>query len=106
FHISAGERVGIIGRIGSGKTTIGRLLGRLYLPTTGELTIDGIDVRQYHPAEIRTAVGIAGQTGDLFSGTVKENLLMAKPGATDEEIIAAARMSGVDEFVSNHPRGY
>ena len=106
FHVSAGERVGIIGRIGSGKTTIGRLLGRLYLPTAGELLIDGIDVRQYHPAEIRKAVGIAGQTGDLFSGTVKENLLMARPDASDEEIIAAARLAGVDEFVSNHPRGY
>jgi ATP-binding cassette, subfamily C, bacterial LapB len=105
-RIQPGERVGVIGRIGSGKTTIGRLLGRLYLPTSGELLIDGIDVRQYHPAEIRTAVGIAGQTGDLFSGTVKENLLMAKPEATDEEIIAAARLAGVDEFVSNHPRGY
>lgn len=106
FRIAAGERVGIIGRIGSGKTTIGRLLCRLYLPTSGELLIDGIDVRQYHPAEIRTAVGVAGQTGDLFSGTVKENLLMARPDATDEEIIEAARLSGVDEFVSNNPRGY
>ncbi|MDW6026547.1 type I secretion system permease/ATPase [Mesorhizobium sp. BAC0120] len=106
FQIRPGERVGIIGRIGSGKTTIGRLLGRLYLPTSGDLLIDGIDVRQYHPAEIRSAVGIAGQTGDLFSGTIKENLLMAKPDASDEEIIAAARQSGVDEFVSRHPRGY
>ena len=106
FHVSAGERVGIIGRIGSGKTTIGRLLGRLYLPTAGELLIDGIDVRQYHPAEIRKVVGIAGQTGDLFSGTVKENLLMARPDASDEEIVAVARLAGVDEFVSNHPRGY
>jgi ATP-binding cassette, subfamily C, bacterial LapB len=106
LRITPGERVGIIGRIGSGKTTIGRLLGRLYLPSTGELLIDGIDVRQYHPAEIRSAVGIAGQTGDLFSGTIKENLLMARPDASDEEIIAAARLSGVDEFVSSHPRGY
>jgi ATP-binding cassette subfamily C protein LapB len=106
FQIRPGERVGIIGRIGSGKTTIGRLLGRLYLPTSGDLLIDGIDIRQYHPAEIRGAVGIAGQTGDLFSGTIKENLLMAKPDASDEEIIAAARQSGVDEFVSRHPRGY
>jgi ATP-binding cassette subfamily C protein LapB len=106
FSIAAGERVGIIGKIGSGKTTIGRLLGRLYVPTAGDLLIDGIDVRQYHPAEIRSAVGIAGQTGDLFSGTVKENILMARPDATDDEILAAARISGVDDFVSRHPRGY
>ena len=56
FSVKPGERVGIIGRIGSGKTTLGRLLGRLFLPTAGELLIDGIDVRQYHPAEMRTAV--------------------------------------------------
>lgn len=106
FHIRPGERIGIIGRIGSGKTTIGRLLGRLYLPVSGDLLIDGIDVRQYHPAEIRSAVGIAGQTGDLFSGTLKDNILMAKPDATDAEIVEAARLSGVDEFASRHPRGY
>lgn len=106
LSINPGERVGIIGRIGSGKTTFGRLVGRLYLPTTGELLLDGIDVRQYHPSEVRAAVGIVAQAGDLFSGTIKENLLMARPEATDEEIIAAAKAAGVDEFVSRHPRGY
>ena len=104
--INPGERVGIIGRIGSGKTTFGRLIGRLFLPTSGELLLDGIDVRQYHPSEVRAAVGIVAQAGDLFSGTIKENLLMARPEATDEEIIAAAKAAGVDDFVSRHPRGY
>ncbi|MBU0584820.1 MAG: type I secretion system permease/ATPase [Alphaproteobacteria bacterium] len=106
FSISPGERVGVIGRIGSGKTTLGRLLGRLFLPTSGEILIDGIDIRQYHPSEVRSAVGIVAQAGDLFSGTVKENLLMARPDASDEEIIEAAKAAGVDEFVSRHPRGY
>ncbi|MEP9395942.1 type I secretion system permease/ATPase [Mesorhizobium sp. KR2-14] len=106
LSIRPGERIGIIGRIGSGKTTLGRLIGRLFLPTSGELLIDGIDIRQYHPSEVRAAVGIVAQAGDLFSGTVKENLLMARPEATDEEIIAAAKAAGVDEFVSRHPRGY
>ncbi|WP_395446397.1 type I secretion system permease/ATPase (plasmid) [Aminobacter sp. UC22_36] len=106
LSINPGERIGIIGRIGSGKTTFGRLVGRLYLPTTGELLLDGIDVRQYHPSEVRAAVGIVAQAGDLFSGTIKENLLMARPEATDEEIILAAKAAGVDEFVSRHPRGY
>lgn len=106
FAVRPGERVGILGRIGSGKTTIGRLLSRLYVPAAGEILIDGIDIRQYHPAEIRSAVSSAGQTGDLFSGTVKENLLMVRPDATDEEIVAAAKASGVDQFVSRHPRGY
>lgn len=106
LSIRPGERVGIIGRIGSGKTTLGRLIARLFLPSAGEVLIDGIDIRQYHPAEVRSAVGVVAQAGDLFSGTVKDNLLMARPDATDEEIIEAARASGVDEFVSRHPRGY
>ncbi|MGE0503588.1 MAG: type I secretion system permease/ATPase [Rhizobiaceae bacterium] len=106
FAIRPGERVGLIGRIGSGKTTVGRLVGCLYPPTGGDVLVDGIDVRQYHPAEVRRAVAVVGQAGDLFSGTVKENLLMAKPGGTDEEILKAARLAGVDEFVSRHPRGY
>ncbi|WP_378945408.1 type I secretion system permease/ATPase [Mesorhizobium sp. ANAO-SY3R2] len=106
LSINPGERVGIIGRIGSGKTTFGRLVGRLYLPTTGELLLDGIDVRQYHPSEVRAAVGIVAQAGDLFSGTIKENLLMARPEASDEDIVAAAKAAGVDDFVSRHPRGY
>ncbi|RWN70289.1 MAG: type I secretion system permease/ATPase [Mesorhizobium sp.] len=106
FSVKPGERIGIIGRIGSGKTTMGRLIGRLFLPTSGELLLDGIDIRQYHPSEVRAAVGIVAQAGDLFSGTIKENLLMACPEATDEEIIDAAKAAGVDEFVSRHPRGY
>lgn len=106
FSVSPGERVGIIGRIGSGKTTIGRLLGALYPPGSGSLMIDGIDVRQYHPAVIRSAVAVASQSADLFSGSIKENLLMASPEATDAEIIEVARRTGVDEFVSRHPRGY
>ena len=106
FAIRSGERVGIIGKIGSGKTTIGRLLSRLYPANGGDILLDGIDIRQYHISEVRSAVGVAGQSGDLFSGTVKDNLLMAKPDATDEELLDAARRSGIDEFVSRHPRGY
>ena len=106
FHVAAGERVGIIGRIGSGKTTIGRLLGRLYLPTAGELLIDGIDVgNTIRPRYERQSASPARR---VICSPVRSRrtLLMARPDATDEEIIAAARMAGVDEFVSNHPRGY
>lgn len=106
FSIRSGERVGIIGRIGSGKTTIGRLMSRLYQPQAGEILVDNIDIRQYHPAELRAAVANAGQSADLFSGTIKDNLLMVQPNATDDDIVAAAKASGVDEFVSRHPRGY
>ncbi|CAH0342858.1 type I secretion system permease/ATPase [Rhizobium sp. CECT 9324] len=104
--VAPGERVGLIGRIGSGKTTLGRLLDGLYLPTDGRLLIDGVDIRQYHMAEVREAVGIAGQSSDLFSGTVKENLLIGRADATDEELVEVARIAGVDDFVANHPRGF
>jgi ATP-binding cassette subfamily C protein LapB len=106
FSIRGGERIGIIGRIGSGKTTIGRLMAGLYPPTGGRILVDGIDTRQYHPAELRAAVALAGQASDLFSGTVKENLLLGRPGATDEELLAVARITGVDLMVAAHPRGF
>ena len=104
--INPGERVGIIGRIGCGKTTIGRLIAGLYQPTGGELLIDGVEIRQYHPYEIRKAIGLVGQDAELFSGTVKENILMARPTATDQDILAAAKLSGVEEFISGHPMGF
>lgn len=106
FAVRPGERVGVIGRIGSGKTTIGRLLGVLYPVGSGSLMIDGIDVRQYHPAVVRTAVAVASQAADLFSGSVKDNLLMGNPEASDADIIEVSQRTGVDEFVSRHPRGY
>jgi ATP-binding cassette, subfamily C, bacterial LapB len=106
FHVRSGEKVGIIGRIGSGKTTMGRLLSGVYGTTAGRILIDGVDIRQYHPAAVRGAVAFVSQSSDLFSGTVKENLLMAAPTATDDELVAAARIAGVDSFVSRHPRGY
>lgn len=106
LSIAPGERVGIIGRIGSGKTTIGRLLDGLFVPTAGRILIDGVDIRQYHMAEVRSAVAVAGQSSDLFSGTVKENLLLGRQDATDEELLTVAKMAGVDDFVSSHPRGF
>lgn len=106
FRVNAGERVGIVGRIGSGKSTIGRLIGALYPADSGKLMLDGIDVRQYHPAEIRTCVGLVGQSADLFSGTVKENLLVGKPTASDDELLYVSKLTGVDQFVGRHPRGF
>ncbi len=106
FSVAPGEKVGIIGRIGSGKTTIGRLLDGLFSPTAGRVLIDGVDLRQYHMAEVRSAVAIAGQSSELFSGTVKENLLIGRADATDQDLLDVARMTGVDLFVGNHPRGF
>jgi ATP-binding cassette subfamily C protein LapB len=104
--INPGERVGIIGRIGCGKTTVGRLIAGLYQPTGGELLIDGVEIRQYHPYEIRKAIGLVCQDVELFSGTVKENILMARATASDQEILDAAKLSGVEEFISGHPLGF
>lgn len=104
--IEPGERVGIIGKIGSGKTTLGRLLTGLYEPDRGEVLIDGVDLRQYHPYEVRKGIGLLGQDAELFIGTVRENILMSKPTATDAEIVEAARLSGVNDFVATNPSGF
>lgn len=104
--IQPGERVGIIGKIGSGKTTLGRLLTGLYQPDRGEVLIDGIDIRQYHPYEVRKGIGLLGQDAELFMGTVRENILMSEPTATDEQIIEAARLAGANDFVSTNPAGF
>lgn len=106
LSVRAGERVGIIGKIGSGKTTIGRMLANLYDAEDGRVLIDGVDVRQYHSATVRAAVAVAGQSVDLFSGTLKENLQLGNPDAGDAELVDVARKTGVDDFASQHPRGY
>ena len=106
FKIEPGERVGIIGRVGSGKTTIGRLLVGFYDPTEGRISIDGIDARQYDPADLRNGVGFVLQDTDLFFGKLRDNITLGRIAATDEEVIAAARLAGVESFVAGHPQGY
>ena len=86
FTIRPGEKVGIIGKIGSGKTTIGRLLGGLYEAQSGSILIDNIDIRQYHPYHLRRSVGVVAQDSDLFFGTLRSNIMMGVPNATDEEL--------------------
>ena len=106
FKIAGGERVGIIGRVGSGKTTVGRLLSGFYEPTEGKVLVDDVDARQYDPADLRTGVGFVLQDTDLFFGKIRDNIALGKPTATDEEIIAAARLAGVENFIAGHPLGY
>ena len=106
FKIAPGERVGIIGRVGSGKTTIGRLTVGLYEPQDGRVLIDGIDARQYDPADLRSGIGLVLQDTDLFFGKLSENITLGKPEATDEEVLAAARLAGVETFIAGHPLGY
>jgi ATP-binding cassette subfamily C protein LapB len=106
FSIKAGEKVGVIGRIGSGKTTLGRLLVNFYDAQEGEILIDGVSIRQYHPAELRRQVGLVLQDPELFNGTVKDNIILSDPEATDDQLIDVARRAGVEDFVSRHPLGY
>ena len=106
FRVSPGERVGIIGRVGSGKTTVGRLLAGFYEPADGRVLIDNIDIRQYDPADLRSGVGFVLQDTDLFFGKLRDNITLGKPEATDEEVLSAARLAGVESFVAGHPLGY
>lgn len=106
FKIASGERVGIIGRVGSGKTTVGRLMVGFYEPQDGRVLVDGIDLRQYDPADLRAGIGFVLQDTDLFYGKLRDNITFGKPSATDEEMLAAARLAGVESFIAGHPLGY
>lgn len=106
FAIKPGEKVGLIGRIGSGKSTIHKLLLNLYKPTEGSILVDGIDIQQIDPADLRRHIGYMPQDVVLFSGTVKSNIMYGSPHVEDEDILRAAAVSGVQEFVDNHPMGF
>ncbi|TDQ63553.1 ATP-binding cassette subfamily C protein LapB [Maritalea mobilis] len=106
FKIAEGEKVGVIGRIGAGKSTLGRLLLKFYEPTEGSILVDGISISQYHPAHLRKNIGLVLQDPELFDGTVRENIMLGAPEATDEELLEAARKSGVERFVALHPLGF
>ena len=106
LKIAPGERVGIIGRIGSGKTTLGRLISRLYVPSEGSLLLDGVDVRQYHPSDIRRRVAFISQDSALFHGSVRDNIVLGAPHVSDDLMIRAADLAGVSDFVKRHPQGF
>ncbi len=102
----AGYSVGLVGRSGSGKSTIAKLLQRLYLPTGGAIHIDGVDIRHMNPKWLRNNIGVVLQDNYLFSGSIKDNIALSRPDSPMEHIIAASRMAGADEFVSELPEGY
>lgn len=106
FVIKPGEKVGVIGRIGSGKTTLEKLILGLYQPQEGAILIDGVDVRQIDPIDLRRSIGHVPQDPMLFYGTLKHNLLVGAPYATEADMLHAARIAGVDEFAAEHPQGY
>ncbi|VCU69258.1 Toxin RTX-I translocation ATP-binding protein [Pigmentiphaga humi] len=106
FKIAPGERVGIIGRIGSGKSTLEKLMLGLYQPSEGAVLIDGVDVRQLDPIDLRRAIGYVPQDPTLFYGTLRQNIAMGAPGADDAAILEAARLAGLGDFVNRHPQGF
>ncbi|MGI9406564.1 MAG: peptidase domain-containing ABC transporter, partial [Hyphomicrobiaceae bacterium] len=105
FKIKPGQHIGFIGKIGSGKSTIGKLLAGFYAPGSGSILIDEVDLRRYEKANLRENVGFVSQEAELFSGTIRENIILGKPNATDEEINYAVRVAGVEAFVATHPLG-
>ncbi|WP_375723870.1 type I secretion system permease/ATPase [Arcobacter sp. KX21116] len=106
FTINKGEKVAMLGMIGSGKSTLSKLLLKLYEPTSGSILIDGIDIKQIDPANLRKSISYVPQEINLFQGTVKENILNNYKYYTDEEILDIAKVAGVDDFVKIHPLGY
>jgi len=105
FFIKAGERVGIIGRIGSGKSTTGKLLASLYSASKGSVSVDNVNVQRFTPADLRAGVTYLGQDAELFAGTLRSNIILGHPHASEEEIAEATRISGIDGFVASHPLG-
>ncbi|HEY0817250.1 MAG TPA: type I secretion system permease/ATPase [Rhizobacter sp.] len=106
FKITAGERVALIGKVGSGKSTIQRLIMGLYQPTEGAVLLDGIDLRQLDPADVRRNLGYVSQDVTLFYGTLRDNITFGLPYADDSAVVAAAELAGMAGFVNRHPRGF
>lgn len=105
INIKQGEKVAIIGRIGSGKSTLGKLMTGLYTPDSGAIRIDGVDLRQVNPTDLRRNIGSVSQDVSLFYGSIKDNIVMGVPYMEDEAIIRAADLSGVSEFANRKPNG-
>jgi ABC-type multidrug transport system fused ATPase/permease subunit len=106
FRIKPGEMVGVVGPTGGGKSTIVSLIPRFYDPTAGKIEIDGVDIRDYKLQALRNHIGYVLQETVLFQGTVRDNIAYGRAGATEEEIMNAARLADVDEFVARMPQGY
>lgn len=106
FEVSAGSFVGIVGRSGSGKSTIMKLLPRLYEPEEGRILLDGYDIAKLELGSVRRQIGIVPQDSLLFDGSVRENIILTRPEATPEEVTAAARVACAHDFIMELPQGY
>ena len=106
FTIKPGQKVALVGESGEGKTTISNLLMRLYEPQSGSIKIDGTDVNQVTQRSLRTQIATVFQDPALFSGTIRENIAYAYPGATADQVIAAAKAANADDFIKKLEHGY
>lgn len=106
LHVGAGEMLGIVGKTGAGKTTISNLIARLYDPQEGTVKIDGVDVKQLASKQLRQNIGIVSQDIFLFMGTIADNIRYARPDASEEEVIAAAKAAAAHDFITKLPDGY
>ncbi len=106
FSVKAGETIALVGMSGGGKSTLVSLIPRFYDVTKGRILLDGIDIRDIRVRSLRDQIGMVFQDSFLFSDSVKENILLGKPGATDEEVIAAAKAANAHDFIMNLPDGY
>jgi len=106
LEIAPGERVALLGRTGSGKSTMLRLLSGLYQPTKGRVLMNGVDIHQIDPSRFRKAVSYMTQDVRLFSGTLKENLLLGAGDVSDDRLLEVARVTGIDRYVAYHPKGF
>ena len=106
LRFAPGERVAVLGRIGSGKSTVLRLLAGLYQPSEGMVEVDGMDLRQIDPADFRARVGFVRQDPRLFSGSLRENVLLDRPAADGARLSDVARLTGLDRVIQQHPQGW
>lgn len=106
LHIKSGQRIGVCGPTGGGKSTVASLIPRFYDPTAGSISIDGTDISDYNLDGLRSQIGFVLQDTVLFYGSVRENIAYGRPDATDDEIIEAAKMANAHEFITKMPNGY
>jgi ATP-binding cassette subfamily B protein len=106
LSVQAGKTLGIVGKTGVGKSTLANLIARLYDANEGTITVDGVNVRDLELAQLRANIGIVSQDIYLFIGSIAENIRYARPGATIEEVIWAAKLASAHEFIVNLPDGY
>jgi ATP-binding cassette, subfamily B, bacterial HlyB/CyaB len=105
-EFQAGQSIGLVGRSGSGKSTITKLVQRLYIPNSGAIYVDSVDIRHMNPKWLRNNIGVVLQENYLFSGTIKDNISLSRPDAVMDQIIAVSKIAGAHEFISELPEGY